>query len=193
MSARKILVIDGHPDPDPAHFVHALAHAYADAARDAGHEVRLAELGKLDFPLVRRPAEWLEGEVPPAIAGVQEDIRWAGHVVIIYPLWLGDVPALLKGLLEQVLRPGFGFGYKAKGLPAKLLGGRSARVVVTMGMPALFYRFFFSAHSLKSLERNILKFVGFSPVHHNLFGDVDQEEARAEALAVMRELGKDGD
>jgi len=60
---------------------------------------------------------------------------------------------------EQVARPGFAFGTaKGKGLPPKLLKGRSARVIVTMGMPALFYRWYYRAHSVKNLERNILAF-----------------------------------
>src|SRR3546814_10287671 len=77
---------------------------------------------------------------------------WADHLVILYPLWLGDVPALLKGFLEQILRPGFAIDEGSTGMSAKLLTGRSARIIVTMGMPAPIYRLFFRAHSLKSLE-----------------------------------------
>jgi putative NADPH-quinone reductase len=45
----------------------------------------------------------------------------------------------------------------------KLLKGKSARIVVTMGMPTLFYRWYFRVHSLKNLERNILAFCGIRP------------------------------
>ena len=41
------------------------------------------------------------------------------------------------------------------------MSGKSARIVVTMGMPGFWYRWYFRAHSLRSLQRNILKFVGF--------------------------------
>ncbi|MND07938.1 hypothetical protein D3C83_302490 [compost metagenome] len=58
-----------------------------------------------------------------------------------------------------------------------------------MGMPALFYRFVYSAHSLKSLERNILKLVGFRPVEHTIVGGVQDAKRREQALAEMRELG----
>lgn len=59
---------------------------------------------------------------------------------------------------------------------AKALGGRSVRLVVTRGMPSLIYRFccYFRAHNLRSLERNILQFVGIAPVHESLVGRVDQ-------------------
>lgn len=189
MPVRRILILDGHPDPDPARFVHALAQAYAKAAAEAGHQVLVRDIATLDFPLLRHPADWLEGEAPREIARLQSDIEWADHLVLVYPLWLGDVPALLKGVLEQVLRPGFALAYRDKRLPEKLLAGRSARVIVTMGMPALFYRWVYSAHSLKSLERNILKFVGFAPVRHTLFGGIDDAGKREGALAEVRTLG----
>ena len=82
-------------------------------------------------------------------------------MVFFFPLGLGDMPALLKGFLEQVTRPGFAFSREGKNpLANKGLTGRSARVVVTMGMPVTIYRWYFRAHSIKSLERNILGFVG---------------------------------
>lgn len=188
---RKILVIDAHPDPDPGHFVHALADAYAAGAGQ--HEVRKLVLAGIDFPLVRHTKDWLEAEPPPAIAQAQSDLRWADHVVLFYPLWLGDMPALLKAFLEQVMRPGFAFAYRDKGLPRKLLAGRSARIVVTMGMPAPFYRLFYRAHSLKSLERNILRFVGFAPVARTVIGSVEADAARRQDwLVEMGELGAAG-
>jgi len=74
-----------------------------------------------------------------------------------------------------------------------LLKGRSARIVVTMGMPAWFYRLFYRAHSLKSLERNILKFCGIAPVRETLIGSVEASEAkRKAALATLARLGREG-
>ena len=116
---------------------------------------------------------------PPALKPAQDDIDWAQHLVVFFPLWLGDMPALLKGFLEQVARPGFAFHDDGNGgFGKKGLSGRSARVVVTMGMPALVYRYFFRAHSVKSLERNVLGFVGIAPVHETLIGMVDRMQAK---------------
>lgn len=192
MTGRRIVLLDAHPDPAPGHFVHALADAYAVAARGAGHELRRINLGKLDFPLLRKPASWTEGQPPEAIAAAQDDLKWAEHLVIVYPLWLGDIPALLKGFLEQAMRPGFALGFGGRGFPKKLLRGRSARIVVTMGMPALFYRMVYRAHSLKSLERNILRFVGYKPIEQTIVGRVEETDQREEALATMKELGAKG-
>lgn len=169
----RIAIIDGHPDPAPERFVHALADAYAKSAEEAGHQVRRIELANLEFPLLRSEADWQKNAPCTAIKHAQDDIRWADHIVILYPLWLGDIPALLKAFLEQVARPGFAIAQADRGMPAKLLKGRSARVIVTMGMPGLFYRLVFCAHSLKSLERNILGFSGIAPVRHSIIGNVE--------------------
>ena len=121
---------------------------------------------------------------------MQEDIVWAEHIVLIFPLWAGDMPALLKAFWEQIYRPNF-TGASASNFADKRLVGRSARVVVTMGMPALVYRWYFRAHSLKSLERNILGMVGIAPVHETLIGMAGNLTTAAVAkwLTKLKRLG----
>lgn len=190
----RILLLLAHPDADHPHLCHALAAAYAQGAQDAGHEVRTVDIGKLQFPLLRGQREWEQDPLPASLLQPQQDIAWARHIVLFFPLWLGDMPALLKGFLEQVARPGFAFRSDAGSNPftAKGLAGRSARIVVTMGMPAFVYRWYFRAHSLRSLKRNVLGFVGFSPVRETIIGGVGQfTPARAGRwLERMRRLGR---
>ena len=192
MTPQRIVLIQGHPDASAPHLCHALAQAYAQGAAGAGHEVRLIDIAAIDFALLRSQHEWELGLLPARLKPAQEDIGWAQHVVLFFPLWLGDMPALLKGFLEQVARPGFAFTTEG-GNPfgRKGLTGRSARVVVTMGMPALVYRWYFRAHSVKSLERNILGFVGIAPVHETLVGSVEQlgDGGVAKWKARMQMLG----
>ncbi len=189
---RSLAVIQGHPDPAGGHFGHALANAYAAAAEAAGHAVARIEVARLDFPLLRTQADFEAGTAPEPIRAAQETLRAAGHWALFYPLWHGDVPALLKGFLEQVFRPGFALRYAGgSGLPERLLKGRSARLVVTMGMPALAYRWWFGAHSLRSLQRSLLGLSGVGPVRATLIGGVGGlDPTRAEAwLERMRRLG----
>ncbi len=193
--SQRIAIIQAHPDAAGGHLCHLLAQAYADAAREAGREVRVIDVAQLDFPLLRSQKDWQEGQVPESLRPAQETIHWADHLVFFFPLWLGDMPALLKGFLEQVARPGFAFEYvEGNPLGKKLLTGRSARVVVTMGMPALVYRWIFRAHSLRSLERNILGFVGIGPIHETLIGGVDGlgEAGVQRWRDSLAELGRDG-
>jgi putative NADPH-quinone reductase len=189
----RILLLEGHPDATERHFNHALADAYARGAEDHGHDVRRVDVAQLDFPMLRSPTQWMEGLLPPGLVEAQHAIGWAQHIVIFFPLWLGGMPALLKGFLEQVARPGFAFRPEGKNpLANKGLAGRSARVVVTMGMPALIYRFYFRAHSLKSLERNILGFVGIAPIHETLIGRIGElsDRQRADWLKKLEKLGQ---
>ncbi len=186
----RILLLDGHPDPDPARYGHALVDAYAEGAVGAGHEVRRVRVADIDFPILRTQAEYREEAVLPVIEAIQRDLLWAGHVAIFYPLWLGDVPAWFKAFLEQLLRPDFAFRYVKQGFPEPLLQGRSARVIVTMQTPAPVYSWLYRAHSLKSLERNILRFCGFGPVRHKIIGSVDGGwTPRQRYLEEVAELG----
>jgi putative NADPH-quinone reductase len=191
----RIALIQAHPDAAGGHLCHVLAQAYADGARGAGREVRTVDVAQLDFPLLRSQKDWLDGEVPASLRPAQETIRWADHLVFVFPLWLGDMPALLKAFLEQIARRGFAFEpVEGNPLGRKLLTGRSARVIVTMGMPALVYRWIFRAHSLRSLERNILGFVGIGPIHETLVGGVDSlgEAGVQRWREAMTELGAAG-
>lgn len=173
--------------------MHALAASYAAGAEEAGHAVEMLRVADLEFPLLRSKEDFERGNPSAVIALAQERLKWCTHVVVFYPLWLGSMPALLKGFLEQVLRPGFAFeAAKKGGLPAKLLTGRSARIVATMGMPAFFYRLFYRAHSLKSFERNILAFTGFAPIRSTVIGNIEtpQVSRRLRYLEEMRRLGQ---
>ena len=192
---KRVLIIQGHPDPAAGHFDHALAEAYSQGAAAAGHDVRLIQVARLEFPLLRSKREFDHGDPPAAIRDAQEHISWANHLVIVYPLWLGTMPALLKAFLEQVLRPKFAFELPDNGRAWRSkLGGKSARIVITMGMPAFFYRWYFGAHSLKSLERNVLKFCGIRPMRETLVGMVESvsDARRAKWLARLNKLGRAG-
>ncbi len=192
MDPVRILLIQGRPDALAPHLCHSLSQAYAEGAMVAGHVVRQVDGAAIDFALLRSQHEWELGLLPASLKPAQADIGWAQHIVLFFPLWLGDMPALLKGFLEQVARPGFAFSTEGGNtFGRKGLTGRSARVVVTMGMPALVYRWYFRAHSVKSLERNILGFVGIAPVNETLVGHVEQLGGAGVAKwkARMRVLG----
>ncbi|TAM75639.1 flavodoxin family protein [bacterium] len=188
---RRITIIEGHPDPSDARLNHALADRYAQAAAAAGHEVRRIAVSHMDFPLIRTYDDFYHARAPEAILQAQSAITAAQLLVLLYPLWLGDMPAFFKGFLEQTFREGFAMDTTGGQFPKKLLTGKSARIIVTMGMPAFAYRWYFGAHSLKSLERNILGFCGVSPIRVTLLGGIaEADEARRRRwLDQMATLG----
>lgn len=191
MAQRRIAVVIGHPDPASDRLCRQLAAAYAKGAEEAGHAVRTLDLAVLDIPYLRTKVDFETGTSTGDIASAQETLAWAEHWVILYPLWLGSMPAMLKAFFEQVGRPGFAFRYRDKGFPEKLMAGRTAHIVVTMGMPALAYRWFFFAHSLRALKRNILAFIGVKSVGETIIGGVDglTAEKVAALMAQMRAAG----
>lgn len=172
---KRITIIDGHPDPSERHLNHALAERYATVASSAGAQIRRVDVARLDFPVMRDPDDFYNGKPVAAIEQAQHDIKWADHIVMFYPLWDGDMPALLKAFIEQTFRPGFALAYGGRtGFPKPLLRGKSARIVITMGMPAVFYRWYFGAHALKGLEKSVLGFAGVRPIREKLIGGVGE-------------------
>jgi NAD(P)H dehydrogenase (quinone) len=96
----------------------------------------------------------------------------ADHLVMIFPLWLGTPPAILKVFLERVLQPDLVEPSKL-GKFVKIVKGKSARVIITMGMLGFIYRWWFGAHALQMLKRNILGFMGVGPIHSTIFGSAE--------------------
>jgi putative NADPH-quinone reductase len=194
---RRIVIIQGHPDPSATHFGHALARAYAEGASQSSHAVSVIDIARLDFPLLRSGEELRSDAVPPAIREAQAAISRADHLVLIYPVWNGAMPALLKGFLEQTFRPRFMFG-GSKGPTGffsalwhkKALKGKTARVVVTMAMPGFVYRWFFHPHP----ERNTLRLSGIRSIRESFVGLVEGRNStrRERWLGRMYALGLAG-
>ena len=190
---KTICIVDGHPDPDPHHLIHALCDAYADGAASAGHTVERIGVAALDFPLMLT-AEEFATPPPEPILSEREKIARADHVLIAFPLWLGNMPAKLKAFFEQVGRGDFFLVQKDQGWPAQMMKGKSARVLVTMGMPGLVYRFGMDEGALKALERGILGISGFHPLHHSIIGGVGNltEDDFRSWETFFRKIGAEG-
>ncbi|MGF1463957.1 MAG: NAD(P)H-dependent oxidoreductase [Maricaulaceae bacterium] len=195
MDPKTIALIEGHPDPAGGHLCHALGDAYAQGAEASGFTVHRLALSRLDIPLIRTKDEF--ESAPPQdsdIARAQAQLAQAQHWVFVYPLWLGTMPALLKAFLEQVTRGGFALTVNPEGVPKPGLKGHTARVVITMGMPAFAFRLMFGAASLKTLQSGILGFAWVRPVRATLIGGVDGlSPNKAELwLERVRALGREG-
>jgi len=183
-----ILIIDAHPDPRPS-LCHAIAAAYVEGARDAGYDTRLVRLADADIPLLRRSADFMTAPDAPAIVSARDDVVWATHIVFVFPLWLGGAPALLHAFLEQIARGGFLAEMGPAG-PKGRLHGKSARMIVTMGMPDVLYRLAFGAFGVRALARSVLGFAGVAPVRGSLFGPAEAKpEVQSKRLAQARALG----
>jgi putative NADPH-quinone reductase len=182
---RRIVIIQGHPDPAGGHLCHALADAYAEGAYEGSHQVSRIEVAALDFPFLRSIAD---SELPEVLVAQKATLPAADHILVIFPYRIRFMPVPLKAFFQQIMRRRMAFKYE-KGPPPELLKGRSARIVVTLGVPTLFYRFnsFVGPNDTKRLRRD-MSLVGIAPIYESLFGIVELADTR-KWLGQMRELG----
>ncbi|MBU4536423.1 NAD(P)H-dependent oxidoreductase [Patescibacteria group bacterium] len=144
----KILIILGHPLEDS--FCGALAQSYLDGTKKNSKEIKTIYLGALDFDPVLRNGYKKIQELEPDLIEAQEKIKWAEHIVLIYPTWWANYPALVKGFFDRILLPSFGFKFEKNTdlLPKKLLKGRTVQLIITMDGPPLLYRIFLGNKSV---------------------------------------------
>lgn len=169
--AKQILVVLGHSAANS--LCAGLSDRYAQAAIEAGHEVRILKLADMDFePILHEGYQRIQA-LEPDLQAAQESILWAEHLVLVYPIWWGSVPALLKGFLDRILLPGFAFKYRAgAAFPDKLLMGRTAQLLVTMDTPPWYFRWVYRMPGIVQMKKTTLEFCGFSPVKVATFGPV---------------------
>jgi putative NADPH-quinone reductase len=191
--AKKIFLLDGHPDPKS--FGAAVAAAYREGAEAGGHELRFAAVRALKFSPnlthgYRRPKK-----LEPALVTAQADLRWCEHFVLTTPVWWFGLPAITKGFFDRVFLPDFAFRFQ-KGTPFwdGLLEGRSARVLYTQGSPQLLIRLTRGDCFWRGLGEGTLEFCGFKPVERTVMGAMDfsSPSKRATWLEDARELGRRG-
>lgn len=173
----KIYLLLAHPDVHS--FNGSLADAYEREARKKGHEVRRQDLGTLQFdPILRQGYKKIQ-PLEPDLEAAREHLVWCIHWVIIYPVWWGSVPALLKGFLDRVLLPSFAFRYREQGpFWDKLLKGRSALLITTSDAPALWLWWQYRNSDIHMMKQAVLQFCGFAPVTYLRIGRLKYLDAR---------------
>lgn len=193
---QNILVVIG--TPLPATLNHGLAHAYIDAARAAGAEVRVIDLASDPIPAhprsrdelrVREPDRHLDPDAERYLA----ELLWAEHLVFFFPQWWGTYPAALKAFIDRVFLSGAAFRYREKSsLPERLLSGRTARLVMTMDSPTWWNRFVYRNAAETSLKHATLGYCGVKTVGITRFSPVrfSDESVRGDWIARVTRLGR---
>lgn len=130
----KILIILGHPDTGSLN--HAIAHAVRDDLRERGHEVIFHDLQAEGFDPLLTTEEIPEySTISTTIQTHCDELCSADGIVIVHPNWWGQPPAILKGWIDRVFRPGLTYrfeeGDSGEGAPVGLLHARAAVVLNT--------------------------------------------------------------
>jgi NAD(P)H dehydrogenase (quinone) len=162
----KIFILLGNPDKET--LSGEFASLYEQEARAAGHEVKRSNIGDLHFdPILHKGYKEIQ-ELESDLKQVQEDMKWADHFVLIYPLWWSAMPALLKGMWDRMFLPGFAFRFHKNApqgkisIPGwdKLLKGKTARVIVLSKSYGWQIRFLFGDYS-NEITHATLGFAGY--------------------------------
>ncbi|MCV2874142.1 NAD(P)H-dependent oxidoreductase [Defluviimonas sp. WL0050] len=171
MQAKRIFILDGHPAATS--LSRGFAEAYANAAQAAGHEVRIAHLSDMEFDADFGQGNFKDWKpLEPVLEDVMQDLTWSDHFVLTMPMWWGSLPAKLKGLIDRTFLPGTTFDTRVTnmiGMPAPLLNGRSARVIVTSDTPGWFQRLKYRNALIHQLRGQVLGFVGIRPARFTWF------------------------
>ncbi|MDB5189745.1 MAG: Flavodoxin-like fold family protein [Parcubacteria group bacterium] len=188
----KIFILIGNPDSTET-FDCGIADTYEKEAVAAGHEVRRTNLGDLTFdPILHKGYKVIQA-LEPDLLKVQEDMKWADHFVLIYPLWWASMPALLKGMWDRMFIPGFAFHFHKDGMGwDRLLKGKTARVIITSKNWAIIERVLFGDFK-NEIGRAILGFAGYS-VRITEIGRAENmsEDKKASWMKTITKLAQKG-
>lgn len=168
-----VSVILGHPSRES--FNHAIADAAVNALRDNGQSVSFHDLyaEKFDSALPARELS-KDGIVDPIVKRHCDEIASADGIVVIHPNWWGQPPAVLKGWIDRVLRPGVAYefieGDSGEGVPRGLLKAKAALVLNTSNTQAARELAVFG-DPLETIWKNcIFGLCGVNSVHRRTFG-----------------------
>lgn len=159
----RIFVLFAHPDPKS--FNGRLTDAFVAAATAAGHELRRQDLFALSFdPILRQGLKRVQPLEQDLIAA-QANLSWCEHFVLFYPVWWGNVPALLKGFFDRTLYSEFTYRHDASDpFWTKLLAGRSGHIVTTSDATVEWLRARYRDADIHAVRNATLEICGMKPV-----------------------------
>lgn len=185
-----VTLLTAHPEEDS--FNAKLAQAWTRGAERAGATVRAFELPKLKFDPVLRGTFRAPMPDEPDLAAVRAAFEASSHVTWLFPTWWSGLPAVMKGLVDRLLLPGWAFKFEGGGLPTGFMKGKTTRYVTTMDSPGYWYHLWYGDALAGSFGRGTLRFCGFSRVERTLIYDVRhlKEGPRAKWLARLEREGQ---
>jgi len=183
------LIIYSHLNP--MSFTKAIVDKVEKVAKAKGEAVKIIDLyGEKFNPVLEFPdieSMFMGKETPKDVKEYQDMVTWADHLTIVYPLWWGQMPAMLKGFIDRVFASGYAFEYTEKG-PEGLLKGKTAQLFISTGTPSEYYE---QSGMLTAQKRiNNAGIFGFCAIETNItfFGNVamgTDEERKAYLESIV--------
>lgn len=193
MERKKILIVLGNPCKES--FNRVLFEEYINGAKEGEHQIRTIDLSKLKFDPILWEGYKKNQELEPDLKRAQEDILWSNHIVFVFPVWWGGLPAIMQGFIDRTFTPGFAFKYKKNSImPEKLLKGRSARLIITSGSETYIYALIGGIPIIRAMKVLTLWLCGIMPTRITKIGyarDISEKKFK-KILEKIRILGEKG-
>ncbi|MDR0698550.1 MAG: NAD(P)H-dependent oxidoreductase [Tannerella sp.] len=167
----KHLIIFAHPNP--ASFNSSLVKALYNHLLNQGDEVKLRHLYELGFNPVLSADDFssiADNKTPKDIEIEQGYVKWSDHIIFVFPVWWGGMPAIMKGYIDRVFAEGFAYEYVADGSNG-LLSPRKGSTICSTGAYSEDYKHVHNAMNVLSIE-TVFGFTGITPYKSLFYGGV---------------------
>ena len=194
METKKILLINGHPDKNS--FCFAIADAYIKGAKASETEIKVINIRDLNFNPNLQYGYQKRTDLEQDLLDAQDMIKWANHLVWVYPVWWASYPAIMKGFLDRTFLPGFAFAKRENSVWwDKLLTNKSARIISTLDQPSWYYWLVYRQPSTNAMKKLTLEFCGIKPVKVTTIGPIrlSKDSYRKNWLEKIETLGFKGE
>lgn len=169
--SKKIVVINGHPSQTS--FNHSLVHTYLEATIQFGVQVELIEIGQLNFDPNLKFGYEKRIELEYDLLESWKKIINADHLVWIFPVWWGGLPAITKGFIDRLFLPSMAFSYYNNSNRIRgNLQNKTARIVTTLDQPGWTYKWYFGEPSTRQLKQATLQFCGVKKIKTDYIGSI---------------------
>ncbi|HET6389239.1 NAD(P)H oxidoreductase [Hyphomicrobium sp.] len=185
----RILLVVAHPRANS--LTHAVARAFADAAKANGHEIEIADLMAESFdPVMREPDEpdpnnpkkIYSSEVQNEMARVERNEA----TVMVFPVWWWSMPALLKGWIDRVWNNGWAYG------GSKYPHNRAWMLAVAGASAEDYKKRHYEEAVRTQLETGILGYCGIPETRVELlYGSLEEEPGPAALIETAGRLGSE--
>ena len=182
----KTLIVYYHPHEGS--FCSAIRDAVQSGLHTGNHECKTIDLGKDEFdPVMRekdleafvlagRDSESELAEVDPIVLRYMKKLRWAEHLVMIFPIWWMTMPAMTKGFVDKVIFPGIVYKMEGGKLVSMLSSLKQVTIITTMNTPSDVYKNMFN----NSLEGSLIK---------GTFNQIGIHDIRWVSLNMVKQVG----
>ena len=194
-SAGRHIIVLSHPGPDS--FNHSVAHAYRDAVRETGQQAEIRDLYALGFDPVLKSCERpgpAQAHFLPDVTAELDAIQGSDVFVLVYPIWFGGPPAMLKGYVDRVLGAGITPRSEVEKVPTGLLGRKTLLSLTTSASSSIWLDEQGQQSALQTVfDRYLAHAFGMRGSRHLHLGHVTDELSKRFAqqhLADVREAAR---